>query len=174
MAAKVCTVSGCDRKYVAKGYCNAHWMRARKGKPLDTPLRLVGLSKRRDDQGRKKCSSCGEWLSASEFHPKKGISDGLYAKCRTCLLRYNRAVKYGVTIECIDEMLIEQGGSCSICRRPISDDYHVDHDHACCAGYKSCGRCVRGLLCSGCNLMLGMAKDSIPTLEAAIAYLRGN
>jgi len=30
-------------------------------------------------------------------------------------------------------------------------DAQVDHDHACCPGAVSCGRCVRGFICAGCN-----------------------
>lgn len=34
----------------------------------------------------------------------------------------------------------------------------VDHDHRCCSGNKSCGDCVRHLLCSVCNWMVGRAE----------------
>ena len=33
-----CTVAGCERGVYAKGLCNPHWQRARRGKPL-TPIR---------------------------------------------------------------------------------------------------------------------------------------
>lgn len=48
----------------------------------------------------------------------------------------------------------------------------VDHDHACCPGPTSCGRCIRGLLCLDCNLMIGQGRDDPETLEAGAAYLR--
>lgn len=37
----------------------------------------------------------------------------------------------------------------------------VDHDHGCCpVSQHSCGRCIRGLLCSHCNIAAGMLKDN--------------
>ena len=32
----------------------------------------------------------------------------------------------------------------------------LDHDHGCCAGDASCGKCIRGVLCMACNIRLGM------------------
>jgi 16S rRNA C967 or C1407 C5-methylase (RsmB/RsmF family) len=49
----------------------------------------------------------------------------------------------------------------------------IDHDHGCCSGTGSCGRCVRGLLCNRCNLMLGFANDQPEILRAALEYLAG-
>lgn len=50
----------------------------------------------------------------------------------------------------------------------------VDHDHSCCPGRNSCGRCVRGLLCRGCNTTLGNVKDNPDTLRALATYVESH
>lgn len=47
----------------------------------------------------------------------------------------------------------------------------VDHDHKCCSGSKSCGKCVRGLVHWRCNIILGYADDDVALLRQAAAYL---
>lgn len=47
----------------------------------------------------------------------------------------------------------------------------VDHDHTCCPGAHSCGRCVRGLICRDCNSAAGLLVDSPNRARALAAYL---
>jgi hypothetical protein len=77
-------------------------------------------------------------------------------------------------------MLGEQHGLCAICGRPERSvskktgklyPLAVDHDRSCCFGYRSCGRCVRQLVCRNCNVLIGMAGDNPELLLAAITYL---
>jgi hypothetical protein len=73
-------------------------------------------------------------------------------------------------------LLEKQDGKCAICRVAAPRDirtsrFHVDHDHACCPGRLSCGRCNRGLLCHACNTALGNFNDDPERLIAAVAYL---
>lgn len=75
--------------------------------------------------------------------------------------------EYGLSSEQWSAMFASQDCRCAIC---FSDEpgtklgWHTDHCHG-------DGR-VRGILCNGCNIMLGGAKDSQATLRRAAAYLR--
>ncbi len=78
--------------------------------------------------------------------------------------------QYGLTHEAYDELLKAQSGVCAICKRVERNHYkgkprslHVDHDH------KSGKR--RGLLCSACNPVLGLAGDDAEILRRAADYL---
>jgi len=92
---------------------------------------------------------------------------------------YHRLRLYRLTPEAYLNMLQEQGNKCAGCRGPFSDTNvpHVDHDHSCCAGgkvRKECGgKCVRGLLCDGCNKGIGLAKDNPAVTRAWTLYLEG-
>jgi hypothetical protein len=85
--------------------------------------------------------------------------------------------QYGIEWEQYERMLAAQGGVCAICGKPpkggrtSSGRLHVDHDHACCPGMKSCGKCIRGLLCSNCNRGIGCLQDDPAILTAALRYV---
>jgi hypothetical protein len=69
--------------------------------------------------------------------------------------RKARLASYGLTLEQFDRMLKAQGNACGMCHEPFEDGQrvHVDHDHACCRSKnRSCGKCVRGLLCHSATL----------------------
>lgn len=71
-----------------------------------------------------------------------------------------------------EEMLQRQGGVCAICLRPPGvKPLSVDHDHSCCKGKNSCGKCIRGLLCGRCNSAIGYLDDSTDALRRALAYI---
>jgi len=77
--------------------------------------------------------------------------------------------KYKMTRQMYLDMLEQQNGVCAICSQPPSRNWlAVDHDHACCPGTKTCGKCIRGLLCGGCNSFLGRVNDDSSSL---IEYL---
>ena len=71
----------------------------------------------------------------------------------------DRCKAYGITVEDHAAMLEAQGGGCAICGTTPEENGRalaIDHDHACCPEQlRSCGKCVRGLLCSACNIAVG-------------------
>jgi hypothetical protein len=82
-----------------------------------------------------------------------------------------RAVQYGLSPDEFKSLFAEAGHACALCGR---DDKPlvIDHDHACCPERKrSCGKCVRGTLCSTCNTGLGMANDDPALLRRMAAYV---
>lgn len=83
---------------------------------------------------------------------------------------YHRYWVYGIDKTQYEAMLAGQQFRCAICYETFSKD-HVDHDHKCCPGERSCGRCVRGLLCEDCNRGLGSFHDDPVALLNAIEYL---
>jgi hypothetical protein len=79
---------------------------------------------------------------------------------------------YRLRVDDWENLYSAQNGLCSACRRPMSKaEAFVDHDHSCCEGPKSCGQCVRALLHSNCNTILGLFGNDPTALEHAADYL---
>lgn len=81
---------------------------------------------------------------------------------------------YRLTPEAYASLLETQGHRCAICRTDTPSagkNWAVDHDHSCCPDKKSCGKCVRGLLCGTCNTGIGMLGDDASRVLAAYEYL---
>lgn len=96
-------------------------------------------------------------------------------ECKTAISAYNRPAqrgralkwRYGVTEEDFEALLKRQGGKCASCGDPEDPEatrrFHVDHDHA-------TGE-VRGILCHGCNVALGLLKDDRDRILRLADYL---
>lgn len=139
----------------------------------------------------KECSKCQRTLSLESFYKKASGRLGRAAACIDCTKaitalykqrfpeqtrersrRYNYA-KHNLTIEQWDQMFANQGGKCAICgdENTAERNLHIDHDHECCPGTYSCGKCIRGLLCTQCNTALGLANDDVDRLMQMASYL---
>lgn len=144
-----CSWGNCERKRHKGPLCSAHAERKRRGVDMDRPIQVA------------------KWDVFTCF------IRGCEKPVRTAMLcmSHSRAVTvYSMTAVQLDNLFAR--GACDICRTPLGiGEFHIDHDHSCCPGEKSCGRCVRGVVCSGCNLGMGCFKDSTERLMQAAAYL---
>lgn len=138
----------------------------------DKPLIVFSKSKKikSDDGYTMWCTFCLRTLRWQKVIEKvKRKEKGFVANDIT-----NPFAKYNITKDDYKIMYKEQNGVCKICRQPETTranngrfrSLSIDHCH-------KTGK-VRGLLCHSCNLSLGLLKDDIKILEAAIRYLKEN
>lgn len=115
----------------------------------------------------KKCTKCEKLKPLNQYNKGNG-SDSLHSWCKNCNYtnrrEWNKAnperntaqrlyAKYRLRPEELQELLDLRDNKCEICSKEFTTraSYHIDHDHSCCFGAKSCGQCIRGILCAGCN-----------------------
>lgn len=132
----------------------------------------------------KKCNRCKAEKPLDEFSRDKNNKDGLLRECKTCnrerankwnlenpdKVQGRRYTRHGITKQQFDAMLSSQGGKCNVCETDLVRGM-IDHDHNCCPGTYSCGKCIRGILCNNCNTALGMIGDNPKVLARLIEYL---
>ena len=147
-------------------------------------------------KGKKGCSKCGEVLDLRYFQKQRTTKLGYRSNCRYCrhvndrkpnaqeyLSKedfYNKidessckkerdyvkkiSREFGISFKKAKKLAEVQ--FCEICGKRREENgkrLAVDHCH-------ESGK-IRGVLCSQCNSLLGMAKDSIETMKKAIGYL---
>lgn len=185
----VCVFEDCGRQVRAKGLCAGHYYQQRHVgtlSPISTRQRPVGAAAVRNEAGEKECYSCRKWLPESAFTILTPAIDGLSHICRACAKEARADWREAAKINRIErffnlpyaqyqQMLIDQDYRCAVCAAPESEQsvsLHIDHDHACCPERsRSCGECIRGLICARCNLALGQVEDSPELLRKMIDYL---
>jgi hypothetical protein len=123
-----------------------------------------------NEHGEIHCRNCGEYFKENQMH--SGLSYCI--DCSPLLSRTRTLKKYNLSLESYHQLLEDQGFRCKICKgkdTSFRKRLSVDHDHSCCPGEGSCGKCIRGLLCHHCNAALGNVKDNVETLQKMIEYL---
>jgi hypothetical protein len=119
----------------------------------------------------KQCRSCGVEKPLSEFHTRR--DNGKHRNdCIQCQRDKKNAVQYkqlyNISLSDYDKLYELQGGVCAMCFLPQVDSRKtrlcVDHCHT--TGV------VRGLLCTNCNVAIGLLKDDERLLQRGIEYLR--
>ena len=144
----------------------------------------------------KQCSDCGVEKPVDEFHRRSPSKDGYQPRCKDFARALGRAWysipknklrqransrrhhlrhHFGLSPEQFDAMIESQEGRCAICRTDTpggAGTWHVDHDHRCCPGRETCGRCLRGLLCYSCNHALGKYESLRAEIDAYLLVFR--
>ena len=138
-----------------------------------------------EPQKQKRCTKCDQLKDLSEFYKDPRYKLGVPSWCSSC--ESNRSIawnkdhpgqvkltRYGIDF---NKLWMSQAGLCAVCNELMSptgrspESVVVDHDHNCCKGQSSCGKCVRGLIHKRCNTVLGSSLDNPKLLQSAAAYL---
>ncbi|MFE3547411.1 endonuclease domain-containing protein [Streptomyces kronopolitis] len=128
----------------------------RRGQPLTSLVLRTPADAGRQliDRGVYWCTSCQQELPLSRFGTDAGRGGLPRGNCKLCQGIVTRANKHKRTFLDVYLLFEYQRYKCAVCpvRHADGDGLHLDHDHTCCPGKgESCGQCIRGLLCWGCN-----------------------
>lgn len=149
---KKCAIDDCELLHYAKTYCRVHYTRLTRNGTTDL---INDNSKRYGNE---------EYEYIREYHLNK--------KYKLTSAKYVEMAKDG----------------CEICGKHALPykKLHVDHDHKCCpvtydeegrsGWFKTCGLCVRGIVCDKCNQAIGryergIMRDDYPNKDKIILYV---
>lgn len=157
---KPCSIEGCERSHYAKTYCRVHYARLIRNGTTDAQWVPLKRDESRSAPYRIKIN-----------HPNGNTYE--YDRLRYYNRKNYLKQNYNLDIDDFDRM---SKNGCQICGEVPEVNYHVDHDHACCPGNGSCGKCVRGVVCVRCNMLVdkyerGKLRLDNPRLKKIIRYL---
>lgn len=110
----------------------------------------------------KVCSTCGEEKPPSAYYKDQHYPDHRQKQCRACRLNVGRASRFGITVSELTDFVNDRGNKCEVCGSS-EGNMHLDHSH-------DTGK-IRGLLCHGCNVSLGLVKEDPETLRGLANYI---
>lgn len=129
----------------------------------------------------KVCKKCGLEKPLTDFSKNRKTERTECKPCFASMVRNNRNKKppsknatrraqwkhyYGIHMDqdTINLNLEKQNWACAICKDDLHEvRYHQDHDHS--------TNAIRGVLCSKCNMALGLFDDDPHLLKLAANYL---
>ena len=145
---------------------------------LESPCALITTNTPGNSHTVKRCRACNQEKEITEFRRVgiKSSSDGRYTYCNTChnekskawhhrnkkkVSISRKAILHRVSPTVIKAIL--KTGKCAICNS--TEDLKIDHCHK--------TKKIRGLLCSRCNLGIGLFDDNPERLTQAAKYVLG-
>lgn len=118
----------------------------------------------------RKCTTCRETHPLESFAKSNREKWGREYRCNRCTNRNRTALNiktlYGLTLAQYFEQLESQSYRCAICKRhqvEFERPLAVDHSHT--------TKQNRGLLCSPCNVTIGMVNENPEVLRDIMTYL---
>lgn len=137
------------------------YLSAEKSAAKKTGCTLEEWRARRAD-GTKWCFRCRRWHPIELFSVDRSRKGGRTSSCKACTSIASTASRYGKKPAEVRALLLGAGGRCQLCKAE-SAKLVIDHSHATGA--------IRGILCSACNVGLGLFGDDPAALREAAAYL---
>ena len=138
--ARMCSVDDCGSVHYAKGYCRLHHARVQRTGSPDTTSFIHNFDEVAI-QGPYKIT-----VTAPSGKQYTYNRESKFSRAEYLMLRFK------LTQEQFEKM---SKNGCMICNQVTERNLHVDHDHACCDGNMTCGKCVRGVVCNKCNTLIG-------------------
>ena len=119
----------------------------------------------------KWCYKCQKYQPRDMFRKDCSKSDGQSNRCRDCqnIIEKDRKrirIRIG-SADLYRNLFDSQSGCCKICKRHQSEftqRFAVDHNHE--------NGSIRGLLCTPCNLAIGLLRDNPEIVDSASRYLK--
>ena len=161
----ICKVDGCDapkRRVQGAAYCEAHTL----------SIKYVRTAKRHPVTPSA-CQVCGSMARI--------IRSNRYGICRPCSEAnaglIGSAWRHRASVDMVRQWITDK--ACDLCGRELylgkgtggSQGFNIDHDHNCCGkGGLSCGKCIRGMLCTSCNTGLGQVERVVGLVGWKAAY----
>ena len=175
---RICSVSNCERKHSAKGYCSMHYKRVKAHGHVNStrmpPSEQTICTVAECNKSFWAKGYCREhYHRLNRYGDPLGSSDNQSDTEKLTKRIKQQAQRYGLSLKTLTEMYELCNYSCMACG--TEGRLVVDHDHDCCNhSRRKCGKCVRGLICPACNTFAGYI-ESNPQRAALVAeYLRVN
>lgn len=120
---------------------------------------------RKDSDKKYRQSVKGKNTVKRYNHNTAGINSRIRYQLSDTYLKKHLRLKYGMSLDDYYALSAKQNNVCAICNKPNRNGARlcVDHDHK--------TQKIRGLLCTNCNSLLGLANDDTLIFENAIKYI---
>lgn len=186
-----CSVASCENNASAKGLCKTHYGRHLRGARLDAPIpvprttmkcnfsdcnrRVAGYGlcvthRKQQRDGRELRPIVNRFTKYEiEICTISGCDRHHHAQ-GMCQRHFSRASRHKLSSVQFQALLLID--DCPICHDEMTEKSGaIDHDHACCPGERTCGKCIRGMICVRCNAGIGYFANDPGILMAAVDYL---